>query len=69
LNAARTELASIKNKYIVTGMLAIGNTCNVRIVSEQTPDLKADPCDPNVEDAYMLCLHRNGVEKHILGGE
>jgi len=66
---SKKELPYIKQSYIVTSMLTTGNSCNVRFVSIDTPNVKADLCEPYVEDAYMLCLHQNGVETHTLGGE
>lgn len=66
---SKKDLDSVKQNYIITGMLTTGNSCNIRFVSTDTPYIKADLCEPNVEDAYMLYLHKNGVEKHTLGGE
>lgn len=69
VTVSKKELPSIRQNYIVTGMLNTGKTCTVRFISINTPSIKADLCKPNVEDAYMVCLHQNGVEKNQLGGE
>ncbi|WP_223068694.1 ABC transporter ATP-binding protein [Paenibacillus caui] len=65
----RQNLQIIKDRYFVTGMLTTGSECHVRLIADQKPFPDAEFCEPNVEDAYMLYLHRNGVEKQKLGGE
>ena len=67
-NVDKRELADIKRRFIVTGLLMQNSTATVRIISEQTPALSDAVCvEPNLEDAYMLCLHRHGCD--VSGGE
>lgn len=68
LNIQKKFLPQIKEKYFVTGMLTQGNNTAVRFLSENKPDITDSiAVEPNVEDAYMLCLHENGVASQ--GGE
>jgi hypothetical protein len=50
-------------------MLTAGEGTNVRFVANEKPDLNAEACEPNAEDAYMLCLHKSRVETYKPGGE
>ncbi len=62
------ELALVKEKYIVTGMVKQGDMVRVRIIGEGMPELTGVAKEePNCEDAYMYCLHRNGCV--VNGGE
>ncbi len=67
----KTDLARIKKKYIVTGMLAQGSYMKLRIISENMPAIAGAACEePNCEDAYMYCLWKNGCEVEFdEGGE
>lgn len=65
---ARAELAALKEKYIVTGMLTMGERVNVRLIANEQPTPNAALCEPNIEDAYMLHMAENGVATHQLGG-
>lgn len=64
----KEELANIKARYIVTGVLTTNHGINVRVVTDEKPYLNAEFCEPNVEDAYMFCLYKNGIQKHGFGG-
>lgn len=66
---SREELSAVKKTYTVTAMHASGSTCRARILAETCPLRSAVPAEPNVEDAYMLCLLHNGVSAGDLGGE
>ncbi|RUT46205.1 ABC transporter ATP-binding protein [Paenibacillus anaericanus] len=65
---ARIELNALKEKYIVTGMLTMGERVNVRLLANEQPTTNAILCEPNIEDAYMLRMHESGVAAHQLGG-
>ncbi len=67
----KKDLARIKKKYIVTGMLAQGSHMKLRIISENMPAIAGASCEePNCEDAYMYCLWKNGCEVEFdEGGE
>lgn len=60
-------LPQIKKEHIVTGILVQSEYAVVRIVSDGTPDIQnIVPAEPNAEDAYMYCLHKNGCD---VGGD
>lgn len=66
ININKKFLAQIKKDYIVTGMLVQNEFTTVRLISEEKPEMiGAQEAEPNVEDAYMYCLYRNGCD---LGG-
>lgn len=63
INVNKKFLAQIKKDYIVTGMLVQNEYTTVRLISEEAPQmLGAEMAEPNVEDAYMYCLHCYGCE-------
>ncbi len=54
-------LTQIKLLYPVTGMVMKDRDTIVRFISEGTPDISgAEAVKPNLEDAYICCLYRNG---------
>ena len=55
---SKKELSGMKEKYVVTSMMTIGNHLNVKFVSEEKPFSGAVPCEPNVEDAYMYLMQK-----------
>ncbi|BCN29859.1 ABC transporter ATP-binding protein [Anaeromicropila herbilytica] len=55
---SRLELEKIKNEYIVTSIVSMGNHANVRLVSENTPFEGAMKEEPNVEDSYMYLMSK-----------
>ncbi len=63
------ELESLKKSHTITSIHASGQNCRVRILAETPPPPSAVPAEPNVEDAYMLCLLHHGVAVKDLGGE
>jgi len=67
LAADKTELPRLKKEYAVTSMLTQGSQTQLRFLSD-TPIAGASACDPNMEDAYMLYLSRNGVSVGNTGG-
>lgn len=59
---SRMELPMLKEQYAITSMLIQGNQAQVRIVAESQPFASAQPCQANVEDAYMYLMHgKRGV--------
>ena len=67
-NIEKQYMAQIKKEYIVTGMVAQADYITVRLVSDAEPDLpNAVLTEPDLEGAYMYCLHANGCR--VKGGE
>ena len=67
-NIEKQYMAQIKKEYIVTGMVAQADYITVRLVSDAEPDLpNAVLTEPDLEGAYMYCLHANGCK--VKGGE
>ncbi len=58
--ADRRELPKLKKEFRITSMHTQGSRVYLRFLSE-TPVSGAQVCEPNIEDAYMLYLYRNGV--------
>ncbi|AFS79748.1 ABC transporter ATP-binding protein [Gottschalkia acidurici 9a] len=50
------DLNKIKDKYIVTSMISQGVNATLRIISDSKPDEDAVPCEPTIEDGYMLLM-------------
>ncbi len=62
-NVEKKFMPQIKKEYIVTGMLSQTEYTTVKIVSDSEPDLpNAELSAPDLEAAYMYCLHKNGCE-------
>ena len=66
VNIDKKYLPEIKKQFIVTGMLVQNEYATVRIISENMPEIGANPTEPNLEDAYMYCLYSNGCD--VSGG-
>lgn len=68
--ADRRELPRLKKEFQITGMHTQGSRVYVRFLAD-APVRDARDCEPNMEDAYMLCLYDNGAEVPDLtaGGE
>lgn len=64
----KRELSEWKQGGRVTGMHAQEGKTYIRFLSE-VPVSGAQPGEPNMEDAYMLCLWQNGVPVDAQGGE
>lgn len=67
LNVPKGELPHIKREYTVTGMLAQGESVAVRFLSDHLPEEGSMQVKPNVEDAYLYCLMKNGCD--VRGGD
>lgn len=65
---SKAALDSLKEKYVVTGMLSLGDRVNIRILSDVKPPEQAVPSEPNFEDAYMLLMNENGIAVDQHGG-
>ena len=62
-NVEKQFMAQIKKEYIVTGILPQNTYTTIRIVSDEEPDLpNAALSEPDLESAYMYCLHSSGCE-------
>lgn len=62
-NVEKRFLPQLKKEYIVTGMLAQNDYTTVRIVSDPEPDLpNTVQTEPDLEGAYMYCLHSSGCD-------
>ena len=67
-NIEKQYMSQIKKEYIVTGMVTQADYTTVRLVSDAEPDLpNAVLTEPDLESAYMYCLHSNGCS--VKGGE
>lgn len=53
---SRKELPMVKEQYMVTSMLSMGNNVTVRFLAESRPFASASESEPNVEDAYMYLM-------------
>lgn len=56
----KSELPEYKAKYLVTNIHTGGKSTQIRFISD-TEVIAAQHCEPNIEDAYMYCLHQNGI--------
>ena len=59
--ADKRELPRLKKEFRITSMHTQGSRVYLRFLSE-TPVSDAQICEPNIEDAYMLHLYRNGAQ-------
>lgn len=69
VSVPQKELQALKENYLVTGMHTQKGEVSVRLLADNTPPQNAVACSPTIEDAYFLCMHRNGTPKQFLGGE
>ena len=70
---SRQELSHLKKELLITEMHTQGKQVYIRYVAENAADGSV-PCEPNIEDAYMLYLKEDGTEltglsKGEIGGE
>lgn len=59
---SRQELPRLKEKFIVTSMLTLGNNVMVRFIADRKPFASAKTCEAGVEDAYMYLMNGEGSE-------
>lgn len=69
ITVSKKDLPVLKERYAVTSMRTMADKVTVRLIADEKPSQSAIQCMPNIEDAYMLCMHASGVEKQKLGGE
>ena len=53
-----SELDSVKEQYLVTGILTSGSLTTIKLISDEKPFESAEPASPDVEDAYMYMMRR-----------
>ncbi|MBU3187367.1 ABC transporter ATP-binding protein [Clostridium estertheticum] len=56
MNVKADEVERIKQKYIITGMIMVGDSISIRVISDVPPSVNAQICEPNIEDSYMLMI-------------
>jgi ABC-type multidrug transport system, ATPase component len=61
------ELPYLKERYLITSMITKADKVTVRFIADENPPGTAIQQKPTIEDAYMLCMHASGVEKHEIG--
>lgn len=69
ITVSKKDLPVLKERYVVTSIRTMADKVTVRLIADEKPSQSAIQCMPNIEDAYMLCMHASGVEKQKLGGE
>ncbi len=52
------ELPSIREKFLVTGILTNGSSASIKIISEEPPMKDVELTGPDVEDAYMYLMRQ-----------
>ncbi len=57
---SRHELDAVKERFLVTSILALGNNVMIRLLAEEAPFQGAGRCEPGVEDAYMYLMQGRG---------
>lgn len=60
----KAELSKLKRELAITGMHTQGKKVYVRFLSEKAA-AGAEVSEPNIEDAYMLYLNRNGTHASL----
>jgi len=67
-SVSKQMLPDFRKQYPVVGMHAQGGDTCVRFLAEDNIS-DAAVCEPNIEDAYMLLLYRNGAKLETVGGD
>jgi len=62
----RKELPTLKRDLMITSMHTQGRDVSVRFLTEHGIS-NAEACAPNIEDAYMFYLKKNGAELEVNG--
>lgn len=63
LTVDKNDVAFYRKNYMIISAKYVSNLTTLRIISDSTLQ-NAECVPPNVEDAYMLFLHREGVENN-----
>ncbi|WP_232729844.1 ABC transporter ATP-binding protein [Paenibacillus phocaensis] len=58
---SRSELERLRDTFVITGMSAYGERASVRLLADRKPTANAIPCEPDLEDGYMLLMHDHGA--------
>lgn len=58
---AEAELAGVRSRFAVSSSLRRGDGIRLRLVSDASPGPGATPVEPDLEDAYLWLLERNGA--------
>lgn len=64
---SRPELERLRETFVITGMSTFGGQASVRLLADRKPTANAVPCEPDLEDGYMLLMQDHGV-RTALGG-
>lgn len=57
------EVPKMQERFLVTGILTAGSLTRIKIIADAPPIAQAQPCSPDVEDAYMYLMdHRTAGE-------
>lgn len=59
---SRPELERLRETFVITGMTTLGERIGVRLLADREPAANAVPCEPNLEDGYMLLMRDHGVQ-------
>ena len=62
----KTELPTLKKELFITSMHPQGKEISIRFLAENAT-IDAEACAPNIEDAYMFYLKKNGAELEVNG--
>ena len=57
------SLAAFRAHHPVTAVSGTGKSCTVRFLAPEEDPCLGRPCEPSVEDAYLLCVHAAGGER------
>lgn len=58
IEISTSELESVKERYLVTGILTSGSLTTIKLISDEKPFESATNASADVEDAYMYIMHR-----------
>lgn len=61
VQVSTSEVAQMKEKYLVTGILTSGTISSIKLIADQCPIEGAKHCEPDVEDAYMYLMRQQEV--------
>ncbi|MBU3175229.1 ABC transporter ATP-binding protein [Clostridium estertheticum] len=56
MNVKPDELERIKQKHIITGMIMLGDSISIRVISDVPPSDNAQICEPSIEDSYIFMI-------------
>lgn len=64
IKVSKIEVEEIKKRYVVTNILMMATEAEIRFIADDDTEVfkYAKPTLPNLEDAYMYIMHKNGGE-------